>query len=363
MTRDAEMRARDWTDLVLANIGQETDAWAVTRIPSSTALAVNFYSDPAHRAELKRDLGVGTARAAARRRAGQRPPADLRPVVRRCRPHDAALDDLIHLLDGSFTVEGLAIDQDMRWTLSPRSRSRVASATPRSTPSSRSTGPSRARSWPRRPARRSPTREAKEAAWAAIIDPATPNETAREIAFSIFRLRPGGRARALPREVPHGRGDAGRRARFPQGLDGARVRLPQAARLGGDPRSSRRVARRQQRAQAGPALPRGGPRRRRPRAQRPGVRRADRVGHCAPSSSRRCAHVVVQVCRQARFSRAVRRHSRAQARCRPGAGRVFCGRACSASIEMPRCRPESRSPEENSDDIASTASSTSASVR
>ena len=53
MTRDGEMRTRDWTDLVLANIGAETDAWAVTRIPSSTALAVNFYSDPAHRAALR----------------------------------------------------------------------------------------------------------------------------------------------------------------------------------------------------------------------------------------------------------------------------------------------------------------------
>ncbi|HEV2798419.1 MAG TPA: aminopeptidase N, partial [Nocardioides sp.] len=53
MTRDGEMRTRDWTELVLANIGQESDAWAVTRLPSSTALAVNFYSDPSHRADLR----------------------------------------------------------------------------------------------------------------------------------------------------------------------------------------------------------------------------------------------------------------------------------------------------------------------
>jgi len=33
-----------------------------------------------------------------------------------------------------------------------------------------------------------PTAEAKQAAWDAIVDPATPNETAREIAFSIFRF-------------------------------------------------------------------------------------------------------------------------------------------------------------------------------
>ena len=45
MTRDAEMRTPTGSDLVLANIGQETDAWGVTRIPASTALAVNCYSD------------------------------------------------------------------------------------------------------------------------------------------------------------------------------------------------------------------------------------------------------------------------------------------------------------------------------
>ena len=33
-----------------------------------------------------------------------------------------------------------------------------------------------------------PTAAAKEAAWSAIVDPATPNETSREIAFSIFRF-------------------------------------------------------------------------------------------------------------------------------------------------------------------------------
>jgi len=29
MTRDAEMRATDFVTLVLANIGQETDAWGI----------------------------------------------------------------------------------------------------------------------------------------------------------------------------------------------------------------------------------------------------------------------------------------------------------------------------------------------
>ena len=51
----------DWVRLVLANIGAETDAWGVTRIPASTALAVNRYSDPAHRAELHAQWERGCA--------------------------------------------------------------------------------------------------------------------------------------------------------------------------------------------------------------------------------------------------------------------------------------------------------------
>ncbi len=37
MTRDAEMSATDYAELVLANIGQETDAWGVSRIPATAA--------------------------------------------------------------------------------------------------------------------------------------------------------------------------------------------------------------------------------------------------------------------------------------------------------------------------------------
>ena len=59
MTRDAEMATSDWVRLVLANIGSETDAWGVTKIPSSTALAVNRYSAPDNRAALKAEWEQG----------------------------------------------------------------------------------------------------------------------------------------------------------------------------------------------------------------------------------------------------------------------------------------------------------------
>src|SRR6478609_7460934 len=53
MTRDAEMRATDFVALVLGNIGTETDAWGVSRIPSYASSAVNAFSAPANRAFLK----------------------------------------------------------------------------------------------------------------------------------------------------------------------------------------------------------------------------------------------------------------------------------------------------------------------
>ena len=78
MTRDAELSATDFVTLVLGNIASETDAFGSSRIPGYAAQAVNNFSAPANRAALRDDLGAGSAPAARRGRAGQRPPAHLR---------------------------------------------------------------------------------------------------------------------------------------------------------------------------------------------------------------------------------------------------------------------------------------------
>src|SRR5690349_4877198 len=188
MTRDGEMRTRDWADLVLANIGQETDAWAVTRIPASTALAINFYSDPAHRPELKATWEKGLRELLLAAEPGSDHQLTFARSYAGAAHSDAALDDLIGLLDGSFEVDGLAVDQDMRWVLitalAKQGRFGDAEIDAELEVDKTISGQEAAAA-----ARASqPTPEAKEAAWAAILDPATPNETSREIAFSIFRF-------------------------------------------------------------------------------------------------------------------------------------------------------------------------------
>ncbi|PKH44383.1 aminopeptidase N [Nocardioides alpinus] len=188
MTRDGEMRTRDWTDLVLANIGHESDAWAVTRIPSSTALAVNFYSDPAHRDELRATWESGLRELLLAAEPGSDHQLTFVRSYAGAAHSAGALDDLIGLLDGSFTVEGLAVDQDMRWTLitALARAGRFGDAEIDAELEVDKTISGKEQAAAARVAQ--PTAEAKEAGWNAVLDPATPNETSREIAFSIFRF-------------------------------------------------------------------------------------------------------------------------------------------------------------------------------
>ncbi len=188
MTRDGEMRARDWVDLVLANIGEETDAWGVTKIPASTALAVNFYSDPAHRPELRARWESGLRELLLAAESGSDRQLTFARSYAGAARSDAAVDDLVGLLDGSFAVEGLAVDQDLRWELiTALARvGRFSDAEIDAELDVDNTISGKEKAAAARVAQ--PRAEAKEAGWTAMMDPATPNETAREMTLSIFRF-------------------------------------------------------------------------------------------------------------------------------------------------------------------------------
>lgn len=188
MTRDGEMRTRDWVDLVLANIGQETDAWAVTRIPASTALAVNFYSAPDHRSDLRATWESGLRELLLAAEPGSDHQLTFARSYAGAAHRGAALDDLIGLLDGSFVVEGLAVDQDLRWGLitALAKAGRFGDAEIDAELEVDRTISGKEQAAAARVAQ--PTAEAKAAGWAAITDPSTPNETSREMAMSIFRF-------------------------------------------------------------------------------------------------------------------------------------------------------------------------------
>jgi aminopeptidase N len=117
MTRDAEMSATDFVDLVLANIGSETDAFGAARIPVYAALAVHAYSSPANRTALSARWESGVRELLMTAEPGSDHQLTFARSYSGGAHSPAALDELQGLLDGSVTIEGLAVDTDLRWTL------------------------------------------------------------------------------------------------------------------------------------------------------------------------------------------------------------------------------------------------------
>jgi aminopeptidase N len=117
MTRDAEMTTSDFLALVLRGLATETDLTAVSRLPVYARTALNYYSAPAARDELRATWESGVRALLD----GAEPGSDhqlafVRAYASAARS-DEALDFLAALLDGSVVLEGLAVDTDLRWTL------------------------------------------------------------------------------------------------------------------------------------------------------------------------------------------------------------------------------------------------------
>ncbi|WP_309105386.1 aminopeptidase N [Arthrobacter sp.] len=115
--RDGETPARGYVELVLANIAQESDSSVILVQLRQLATTLNFYVAEAHK--------EATAISAADRLwelAGAVPPASdaqLQFVKSYALLARSAgqLDTVAGLLDGSVVLDGLTVDQDLRWEL------------------------------------------------------------------------------------------------------------------------------------------------------------------------------------------------------------------------------------------------------
>ncbi|MFK3736098.1 ERAP1-like C-terminal domain-containing protein, partial [Streptomyces sp. NPDC088090] len=120
MTRDGELAARDYLELVLQGIGKETDIGVVQSLHRQAKLALDLYADPAWR-----DTGLARWTEAALEHLRTAAPGSdhqlawARAFTLAART-DAQLDVLAGLLDGTVTYEGLAVDTDLRWALLSR---------------------------------------------------------------------------------------------------------------------------------------------------------------------------------------------------------------------------------------------------
>ncbi|NED18039.1 aminopeptidase N [Streptomyces sp. SID9913] len=170
MTRDAELAARDYLSLVLSGIGKESDIGVVQSLHRQVKLAIDLYADPAAREPL---LGRWTDATLAQLRAAA-PGSDHQLAWARAFAATARtpeqLDLLEALLTGEQTVEGLAVDTELRWTFVQRlaavgryDETEIAGEYERDRTAAGERHAATARA-----AR--PTEEAKAEAWSSVVD-------------------------------------------------------------------------------------------------------------------------------------------------------------------------------------------------
>ncbi len=117
MTRDAELAARDFVELVLSNVAAETDSSVVSGLLAELESALALYVAPEHRDETTAAAAgrlLELARAAA---AGSDTQLQLVKSLAALAVTDDQMEAIAALLDGRLALEGLVIDTDLRWEL------------------------------------------------------------------------------------------------------------------------------------------------------------------------------------------------------------------------------------------------------
>ncbi|MEV7128856.1 aminopeptidase N [Streptomyces sp. NPDC093260] len=170
MTRDGELATRDYLSLVLSGIGKESDIGVVQSLHRQVKLAIDLYADPAARDTL---LSRWTDATLAHLRAAE-PGSDHQLAWARAFAATARtpeqLDLLNALLEGSESIEGLAVDTELRWAFVQRlaavgrfDEAEIAGEYERDRTAAGERHAATARA-----AR--PTEEAKAEAWASVVE-------------------------------------------------------------------------------------------------------------------------------------------------------------------------------------------------
>ncbi|TWV35914.1 aminopeptidase N [Streptomyces misionensis] len=170
MTRDAELATRDYLSLVLSGIGKESDIGVVQSLHRQVKLAIDLYADPAAREPLlTRWTDATLAHLRAAEAGSDHQLAWARAFAATARTPEQ-LDLLEALLDGSQSVEGLAVDTELRWAFVERlaavgrfDEAEIAAEYERDKTAAGERHAATARA-----AR--PTEEAKAEAWSSVVD-------------------------------------------------------------------------------------------------------------------------------------------------------------------------------------------------
>ena len=188
LTRDGEMAASDYVDLVLRGVGVETDLTAVNALLLQARTAIDYYAPRADRRALADRFTAGLARLLKDAAAGSDHQLSLARALALSINDEAGAAVLTSWLLGEEVPEGLAVDADRRWRLltelarvGAANEDHIAAEAGRDATATGAEKAAGARSAMK-------DADAKAAAWAAATEQDTPNETHAQICAQFWQL-------------------------------------------------------------------------------------------------------------------------------------------------------------------------------
>ncbi|MFJ3881854.1 aminopeptidase N [Streptomyces sp. NPDC090077] len=115
LTRDALMPARDFVSLVLAHAGRETDVGVLQQLHAQALSAVTLYTPAARREQTGRDLAAGALHELRLAEPGSEHQLTWARFFAASAATEGDFQLLLGLLDGTARIDGLEVDQELRW--------------------------------------------------------------------------------------------------------------------------------------------------------------------------------------------------------------------------------------------------------
>ncbi|MFJ5923658.1 aminopeptidase N [Kitasatospora sp. NPDC092948] len=170
LTRDGLMPTRDYLDLVQRFAGRESDIGVLQSLHLQAGVALEVYADPARRAEY----GAALAEVALRELAQAEPGSDHQLAWARFLADTAERADHLQLLRGlledTARIDGLAVDQELRWNFWLALATNGAATTEELAAELARDNTASGRRQHTQCLAAMPTPEAKAAAWSAVVD-------------------------------------------------------------------------------------------------------------------------------------------------------------------------------------------------
>ncbi|MBO1334009.1 aminopeptidase N [Streptomyces sp. VRA16 Mangrove soil] len=170
MTRDAELSASAYLDLVLSGIAKESDIGVVQSLHRQVKLALDLYAAPSHRDTLLTRWTEATLTHLRTAEAGSDHQLAWARAFAATARTPLQIDLLVALLEGRESIEGLAVDTELRWAFVQRlaATGRYDEAEISAEYERDRTAAGERHAATARAAR--PTAEAKAEAWASVVE-------------------------------------------------------------------------------------------------------------------------------------------------------------------------------------------------